>query len=66
MWCRFKHPVGQFPRAQELDSEQLEDDEEDFSNVPDVRDVNPHMKRQRELHPKYKSQYLSIYSSDNT
>lgn len=59
MWCRFKHPVGQFPCSKDHG-----DEEEDFTDIPDVRDVNPHMKRQRELHPKYKSEYFwdFIYS----
>jgi hypothetical protein len=52
IWCRFKHPIGDFPRPTMSD---LGDEEEDFSDVPDVRDVQPHMKRPRELHPKYKS-----------
>jgi hypothetical protein len=51
-WCRFKHPVGQFPISPQLGEDE---EDEDYNDVPDVRDVEPHMKRQREQHPKYKS-----------
>jgi hypothetical protein len=54
IWCRFKHPIGDFPRT-DLD------EDEDFSMVPDVRDVQPNMKRPRELHPKYKSENVHLY-----
>jgi hypothetical protein len=52
MWCRFKHPVGHFP-VRELTEAQVDDEE--YNDIPDIRDADPNMRRQRELHPKYKS-----------
>jgi hypothetical protein len=52
MWCRFKHPVGHFS-VRELTEAQV--DEEEYNDIPDIRDADPNMRRQRELHPKYKS-----------
>lgn len=56
MWCRFKHPIGDWPRDSERSDTESQDEDAMLDTLPDVRDVDSKWKRQRELHPKYKSE----------
>lgn len=60
MWCRFKHPVGEWPRDGERSGAESQDEDALLDSLPDVRDIDSKWKRQRELHPKYKSRRLFL------